>query len=334
MIVELLEKNHVLQNLHLEITPYCNLACKHCYVSDRSSGKQNGEVMSLDLVKWLIQEAKDLGALTVTLTGGEPLTHPNFCEILHIAAECNIAVKVMTNGTLITSQNIDLIKKRVNHLYLTQYGCNKHDYERTVAKRGSYEKFEKAVKLLKKEGISFDVNYTMVASNCNHAGQIAQKFKTVETHISYQKDNPYSKKYQAPLNRLYEYYSSIEDRGPILYRKRRVCNICASSLVIKADGVAVPCPSFVYPLGNVHECSLETIWKSKKTQELRAMSNFENFYMCRNCEYREYSYNLCLANNFNETGEMFCCSETTCRTCKVLYDICEGANGKAIRNKT
>lgn len=226
----------------------------------------------------------------------------------------------MTNGTLISEKNISQIKKYVNHIYLTQYGYDEESYENTVGKKNMYHKFNRAINLLNLHRISYDINYTMTTMNCNDLLKIARNFNSVETHISYQKKNPYSKKYQVSIECLKKYYSLLEETKPITNSDRLMCNICQNSLTIKCNGMVTPCPSFDYYLGDVTKDSLITIWNNEKVKEVRTYSKSENFLMCQNCKYKGYNHNVCIANNYNETGDFFKCSDTTCSICKLLYE--------------
>jgi len=52
---------------------------------------------------------RELGTLYVTLTGGEPLTHPEFLEIARGARQRAFALRIFTNGALVTEATADAI---------------------------------------------------------------------------------------------------------------------------------------------------------------------------------------------------------------------------------
>lgn len=60
--------------------------------------------------------------------------------------------------------------------------------------------------------------------------------------------------------------------------------------------------------------------KKQVIKEIRNYSQYKNFKMCQECKYNEYNYNVCIANNYSETGDLFKCSDTTCSICKILYE--------------
>ena len=88
--------------LYLMITDGCNLTCRHCW----PRAKHVAEAVSICLTDFqsLLENFTGLGIHTLTLTGGEPLTHPDCLSMLaHTAGQAGInQVWLQTNGTLLT----------------------------------------------------------------------------------------------------------------------------------------------------------------------------------------------------------------------------------------
>ncbi|MGM0470350.1 MAG: radical SAM protein, partial [Promethearchaeati archaeon] len=88
-------------SLELEITARCNLNCKHCYINLRANdeiAKRNE--LSKEDIKEIIDESISLGAISCTLTGGEPLLRGDFIDIYLYLKKKGILVSVFTNATL------------------------------------------------------------------------------------------------------------------------------------------------------------------------------------------------------------------------------------------
>ena len=86
--------------IHVQWMPTnkCNLNCKFCSCSERNKSLE----MDITKAKAVIQELSGLGCKAVTVTGGgEPLCHPQIVEMLECFAEHDIAIGLVTNGTLI-----------------------------------------------------------------------------------------------------------------------------------------------------------------------------------------------------------------------------------------
>lgn len=87
----------------LQITERCNLMCKHCFVSSSSQGN----MISYDQIKEIIlPKLLECNTIKVTLTGGEPLVHPNIKDIIKLLSTNGISVAICTNAVLV---NDDLI---------------------------------------------------------------------------------------------------------------------------------------------------------------------------------------------------------------------------------
>lgn len=89
----------------IQITEKCNLKCKHCFVS--SSSTQGNFISYKQIETIILPKLLKSKTVKVTLTGGEPLVHPNAKEIIKLLCENGIEVAVCTNGVLVTD---DLIR--------------------------------------------------------------------------------------------------------------------------------------------------------------------------------------------------------------------------------
>lgn len=81
------------------ITSSCNLDCPICYVHNRNEGAYH---MSLDDFRSVLRHVREVrgGDLDlINLTGGEPMLHPRFLDLLHLAREEGVRrVTICSNG--------------------------------------------------------------------------------------------------------------------------------------------------------------------------------------------------------------------------------------------
>jgi MoaA/NifB/PqqE/SkfB family radical SAM enzyme len=97
----------------LEITGECNLFCAYCHLNTRPGPSQH---IQLSYISNIVTECKDYGIFDINITGGEPLLHPNFIEIVELVHSSAIEISLNSNGTMITSdiakklKNLDIIK--------------------------------------------------------------------------------------------------------------------------------------------------------------------------------------------------------------------------------
>ena len=87
-------------------TNRCNLSCRHCWPD--SGPDQNAPVVPKEQVLRLIDGFAALGAEKIVITGGEPLTHPDWFDLLSFA--CTRPgikeVRLQTNAILITPAHV------------------------------------------------------------------------------------------------------------------------------------------------------------------------------------------------------------------------------------
>ena len=93
----------------------CNLACKYCNEFDDFS-----KPIELDTMKARIDYLARLGTNIVTLSGGEPLLHPELDEIIAHMRTHPIIVGMITNGYLLTADRIQRLNRAgLDHLQIS-----------------------------------------------------------------------------------------------------------------------------------------------------------------------------------------------------------------------
>ena len=93
--------------LTLMLTNGCNLACRHCW--PESVSKDEVFPVPATTLKEIIRQWSRFGLEEICLTGGEPLTHPEWLEVLRFACEQRDVkrVRLQTNGTLLTQKDAE-----------------------------------------------------------------------------------------------------------------------------------------------------------------------------------------------------------------------------------
>jgi radical SAM protein with 4Fe4S-binding SPASM domain len=130
----------------IEITPHCNLKCVHCYVRHC---QQKEQILSAKQWYRIIDEFAAEGCLWLIMTGGEPLSHPDFLDIYTHVKKKGIYITLFTNATLITPEIADFIRDWPPLLVeVTLYGGTKETYEKVTGVSGSYERCLQGIELL------------------------------------------------------------------------------------------------------------------------------------------------------------------------------------------
>ncbi|OEU68120.1 MAG: SynChlorMet cassette radical SAM/SPASM protein ScmF [Desulfobacterales bacterium PC51MH44] len=110
------ERKYPINQLYFYMTEGCNLRCRHCWIAPKFQDKSRSyPVLSVDLFKSIVEQAKPLGLSGVKLTGGEPLLHPDIGTILeHIKGE-DLNLTIETNGVLCIPEIARQIGECKNH---------------------------------------------------------------------------------------------------------------------------------------------------------------------------------------------------------------------------
>lgn len=101
-----------LKNLFFQLsTKTCNLKCKNCYIQ-KNPYKNEDDFISLDKIKQTLLSVKNkkIKLNSIYLTGGEPLLHPDFNQILRMCLKVSNTT-ILTNGTMINDKKARFLKK-------------------------------------------------------------------------------------------------------------------------------------------------------------------------------------------------------------------------------
>ena len=90
-------------------TKTCNLKCRHCYMNSDAQ-KYEGE-LTTEEAKRFIDDLAEFNVPVLLFSGGEPLMRKDFFELAEYAAAKGIRPTLSTNGTLITREVAERIKK-------------------------------------------------------------------------------------------------------------------------------------------------------------------------------------------------------------------------------
>ena len=120
-------KQYIPFYVSLFLTKNCNFKCIYCV--GRYGRYQKEKDLSLDQIKFIIDEFKNGGTKRMCLVGGEPLLRDDIGEIIEYIRYNEIAVSLTTNGRLIKKRLNQI--KRLNHLYVSLDGDKKgHELNR------------------------------------------------------------------------------------------------------------------------------------------------------------------------------------------------------------
>lgn len=169
-----------LRYLLLNITNKCNLACRHCYYS---KGEKH---IKLNLFEKAVSQFEEMGGLKLMLSGGEPLLHPEFWNLMEILPSCELRVVVLSNGTLIDKKAAGRLASYVDEVQVSIDGISSHDMLRG---KGSYRKAMRGISNLKSFGIPVSIATMVHRYNAQEFEEMQKLFSDREV-ISWSVDVP------------------------------------------------------------------------------------------------------------------------------------------------
>lgn len=161
-------QNYVPLNMTFELTPFCNFNCVMCYVHiTKEEADKQGKMLSADGWLEIARQAREMGTLYVTLTGGEPFLHPEFRNIYAELNKMGFLISIMSNGSAIDEDMIDLFREHGMPfmMKLTVYGASDETYKKVCGSSDGFTKLSKAVDLLKSAGVPLRLTSTIVREN-------------------------------------------------------------------------------------------------------------------------------------------------------------------------
>ena len=161
-------------NGSIELTPICNMNCDMCYVR-LSPAEVARQGRLLTMREWLeiARQMRDSGTLFLLITGGEPLTYPDFRQLYQQIQQLGMLVAINTNGTLIDEDWADFFAankpRRVN---ITLYGPDEETYEKLCHFPGGFGRTVQAIRLLRSRGVEVRVSISATPQNAPHIGRM------------------------------------------------------------------------------------------------------------------------------------------------------------------
>ena len=93
----------------------CNLACEYCNEFDKTSNP-----VALETMFARIDRLAGLGTTIITVSGGEPLLHPQLDEIIRRIRQHGVIAGMITNGYLLTADRIRALNRAgLEHLQIS-----------------------------------------------------------------------------------------------------------------------------------------------------------------------------------------------------------------------
>lgn len=318
--------------MQMDLTSACNLRCVHCFYPPGRKPKLLPRELAFDI----LDQLSELGTLSLTLSGGEPLLHPNFCEILEKAAKNDFTITIQTNATTITNEHVSaMVDANVNSVGISVYSLVSEDHDSVTQNLGSLDKTMSAIEMMREAGIIIYVSTHVMQQNRRSYQSVLKwgidnRVKVVTdllmlARADFSTDNLACRLSMADTEEVLaemlcysdEYGKGADGRtriDPTSFASQPICGVGTDSISLSAEGHYYPCAGFIgFKLGDARQQRLADVWQnSAELQRLRAV-RWSDFSGCTSCEAFKFC-SMCLARNFNEnSGNAFLPVKQNCQ---------------------
>lgn len=309
----------------MELTNRCNERCIHCYIPH----KYKINMMEPQLFYDVLSQLSNMGVYHLTLSGGEPMLHPQFVDFVRAAKEKNMYLTILSNLTMLTDEIIDVLKwKAVSSVQVSLYSMNPERHDNITKLPGSFEKTVSSILKLIENNIPVCISCPTMKENKNDFRGVLEWAN--EHKISANTDYSIMAEYDHCADNLchrlspdecgevisdivqcdHEYQNDILQKefvervnNFIVDPNARFCGVGVSTCCMVSTGIVFPCPGWQsYACGNLKESTLSDIWeRSPELNYLRSLKR-KNIPKCLGCENAAFC-SPCLVRNANESQE-------------------------------
>ena len=272
--------------VNFELTPRCNIDCRHCY-----HVMITGPELDTAEVKRVLDDLANLGTFELTLTGGEPLLRSDFTEILHYAVvTTGFSVKIFSNLTLLDEKTAEMFASvPLNSVETTLLGPDAETHDLMTTVPGSFDATIAAIGLLKDHRIRVSAKTILMKTNVEKADDMYRLADKLD--ISFRHDDSLfveSNMGRAPLALQIPDSEILRERnkaGDDEPYEPSICNAARSIMSIGPDGAVYPCGAYPEAAGNIREVSLEGIWYDSPLMNKLRSFEYDDYTVCQKCDY-------------------------------------------------
>jgi MoaA/NifB/PqqE/SkfB family radical SAM enzyme len=156
----------------VSLTPRCNLQCIMCEYW-RNPPTSN-EILSLEEIKKIIDQARQWGVKSFGLDGGEPFLRKDIFDIIQYALSKKIETCIVSNAILIDRKVAKrIIASGLKTLAVSLDGANAQTHDFIRGKAGTFDKLIRAVSYLRHSPVQVCANTVIMEENFSELLSIA-----------------------------------------------------------------------------------------------------------------------------------------------------------------
>lgn len=169
-----------LRELDLQLTNRCFHKCRHCCCD---SGKDGDSGTSLENIRHLINQAKQLGVREIHVTGGEPMIRADCLDVLEIIHNAGLESQLQSTGyALKDHSNRERLSEFTNNVFMLSLDGleDNHNYYRG---KGDYHRVLQTAELVRSLGHTLRINTVVTQRNQHELEEILKLGKQLGAHV-------------------------------------------------------------------------------------------------------------------------------------------------------
>ena len=285
-------RENILFSVLVELTYRCNLNCFFCY----NDPQLRGVPLTTEQYIHFFEDLRELGTLNLTFSGGEPLARADFFTLGRQARELGFVVRVKSNGHALNGRLARRLREEVDPFIveISLHGACAETHDRQTRVPGSFGKLLANLGEMRALGLRVKLNSPLTA--WNEAEMEAMSALADEWELPIQFDpqiTPRDDGDPGPLSVA----PSREGVARLLARQReraaarqtnqeprpadaatevvgsKHCGAGSATVTVDPFGNVYPCVQWRRRVGNLHEQSIQTIWRqSRELAEVRRLA--------------------------------------------------------------
>jgi len=272
----------------IETSGVCNLRCVMCPHGQPDKHSARG-LMSLEIFRAVVDEAREFAFDADLFGGGEPLLHPRIFDMVDYARQAGIRTRLHTNATVLTEERArNLLESGLDYLSLSFDGYTKQCYERTRL-GANYEQTLANITsfLAQKQKAARRRPYVVLQAIEDRAVALAPAERTAKEEL---------RRSLAALSldefrviQVHNYGGKVAASGGS-GGHYSPCTFPYYATYVLWDGTIVPCCVDwwgEYALGRIGESTLLEAWRGERIVALRhllAKRRYREVSLCRSCD--------------------------------------------------
>jgi len=155
------KSGRTIHKLRLNLLDACNMRCLYCMPKDQKF-KKTSELLSPIQMKDIVAKILLQGVDEVRLTGGEPLLHPKFKEIVSELSTLGIKKLGLTTNAISLEKHLPFLKEHgVHNINISFDSLDAKSFE-FITHTNKFEEVKRSILMAKKMGFNIKLNCVML----------------------------------------------------------------------------------------------------------------------------------------------------------------------------